>query len=99
MTVREREVEEKLITVAAKYGGQCLKWVCPGWTGVPDRIILLPGGGILFVEVKRPKGGRPSPMQKWWRRRLLELGFEHWIVHNYDDLQDIERYIADFMRR
>lgn len=98
MAVMEREIEEKLTAIVAKYGGHCLKWVCPGWTGVPDRIILLPGGGILFAEIKRPKGGRESPMQKWWKRRLTDLGHEHWIVRNYNDLQDIERYIAEFMR-
>ena len=98
MMVREREIETKLTTLVTRYGGQCLKWVCPGWTGVPDRIILLPGGSIIFVELKRPKGGRESPMQKWWRRRLLDLGFDHWIVRNYDDLGDIDRYIRSIMR-
>ena len=98
MTPREREIEAKLVEIVAKYGGNCLKWVCPGWTGVPDRIILLPGGGVLFVETKRPKGGKLSPMQKWWERRLIALGMDYWIVRNFDDLQDIERYIAEFMR-
>ena len=38
----EKEVERKLVCMIAKHGGYCLKWVCPGWLGVPDRIILLP---------------------------------------------------------
>lgn len=96
--ILEKDIEARLTAIVAKYGGQCLKWVCPGWAGVPDRIILLPGGGSIFVELKRPKGGRQSPMQKWWKRRLIDLGHEHWVVHNYDDLKDIERYIAEFMK-
>lgn len=98
MELREREIEAKLAEIVARYGGNCLKWVCPGWTGVPDRIILLPGGGVIFVETKRPRGGRFSPMQKWWERRLINLGLDYWKVKNYDDLEDIERYIAEFMR-
>ncbi len=98
MTPMEKEIEAKLVALVAKYGGNCLKWVCPGWTGVPDRIILLPGGGILFAETKRPKGGRFSPMQKWWERRLLALGHDYWKVRNYDDLADLDRYIAEIMR-
>lgn len=96
--ILEKDIEARLTAIVARYGGQCLKWVCPGWAGVPDRIILLPGGGIIFVELKRPKGGRQSPMQKWWKRRLIDLGHEHWVVHNYDDLKDIERYIAEIMK-
>lgn len=97
--VMEREIEQKLVNLVSRYGGNCLKWVCPGWSGVPDRIILLPGGEVIFVELKRPKGGKPSQMQKWWRRRMLDLGHDHWIVCNFDDLADIERYIADVVMR
>ena len=93
--ILEREIEVKLNALVAKHGGHCLKWVCPGWTGVPDRIILLPGGRIRFAELKRPKGGRFSPMQKWWERRLTDLGFIYWRVKNDDDLKEIERNLAE----
>jgi hypothetical protein len=98
MAVMEKEIEQKLIAIVAKHGGNCLKWVCPGWSGVPDRIVLLPGAGLLFVETKRPKGGRFSNMQKWWERRLIGLGFDYWRVYDHNDLDDIERYIAELMR-
>lgn len=94
----EKAIEAKLCRIVERFGGRCLKWVCPGWLGVPDRIILLPGGDVIFCELKRP-GGKPSAMQKTWRRWLLDLGFDHWIVGNYDDLDDIDRYIADLMRK
>lgn len=95
----EREIEAKLVKLIERYGGNCLKWVCPGWTGVPDRIALLPGGGVLFIETKRPSGGRFSRMQIWWERRLTSLGMDYWRVCNHDDLADLERYIAEYMRR
>ena len=54
MTKLEKEIEKKLIAMVKRHGGLCLKWVCPGWSGVPDRIILLPGARVYFIETKRP---------------------------------------------
>ena len=87
MTELEKEIEKKLRTAVEDAGGKCLKWVCPGWSGVPDRIVLLPGGRIVFVETKRPKGGRLSKMQLWWEKVLTGLGFPYKQVWNEDDLE------------
>ena len=46
MTPLERDIERKLVGVVKHHGGLCLKWVCPGWAGVPDRIVLL--GDLLY---------------------------------------------------
>lgn len=86
MTQLEKDIERKLRTNIETLGGLCLKWVCPGWSGVPDRIILLPGGRIYFVETKRPKGGVVSALQKKWREWLTKLGFSYWLVFNGSDL-------------
>ena len=98
MTPLEKEIEDKLRKSVESYGGKCLKWVCPGWAGVPDRIILLPGGLILFVETKRPKGGVLSARQKWWRDKLTALGFEHWVVWDTVDLKFFETHLQTTMR-
>lgn len=82
----ERDIERQLKRLVEKRGGLCLKWVCPGWLGVPDRIVLLPGGRIYFVELKRPNGGKVSKMQEWWTQKLETLGFRVLIVRNADDL-------------
>lgn len=55
-------------------GAKCYKWVCPGMTGVPDRIILLPGGKIAFVETKAP-GKRERARQVYVQGILRKLGF------------------------
>lgn len=97
MTKLEKEIEAKLCTEVKEVGGRCLKWVCPGWTGVPDRLILLPGGRIIFVETKRPKGGRLSAMQKWWRKELHRLGFTYCTIWNEDHLLTFTLlYLTDF---
>lgn len=90
MTTLERDIEEKLRKAVEKRGGRCLKWVCPGWSGVPDRIVLLPGARIYFVETKRPKGGIVSALQKKWREWLTALGFEYWLIWSFGDLAQFE---------
>lgn len=86
MTKLEKDIEKKLRTKVEGMGGRCLKWVCPGWVGVPDRIVLLPGARIYFVETKRPKGGELSAMQKKWREWLTQLGFSCWVVWTEEEL-------------
>ena len=83
-TPLEKDIEKKLVNMVKHRGGLCLKWVCPGWAGVPDRIVLLPGGKVIFVELKRPKGGVVSTRQKWWAHKLTLLGFDH--CYLYDEL-------------
>lgn len=92
----EKEIERKLkVLVEGKLGGLCLKWVCPGWSGVPDRILLFPGGRVYFVELKRPKGSKVSGLQAWWRRKLKGLGFTIWHIYTVEDLKHIDIIIAD----
>ena len=95
MTPLEKDIEKALIRKVGKYGGLCLKWVCPGWAGVPDRIVLLPGGRIAFVELKRPKGGTLAARQKYWGRKLLEMGFEYWQVWTFEELKLFEEVVLD----
>lgn len=87
MTQLEKDVEQALVRMVKRHGGRCLKWVCPGHSGVPDRIILLPGGRVVFVETKRPKGGRVSSLQEWWGDTLRSMGFRYWQIWDGDDLE------------
>lgn len=74
--MREKTVEAALRKAVEDEGGLCLKWVCPGHTGVPDRMILFPGGVIAFVELKRPGAKvKAGGLQEWWREKLAGLGF------------------------
>lgn len=95
MTQLEKDIEKKLLKMVKRHGGLCLKWVCPGWSGVPDRIILLPGAHVIFAETKRPKGGRLNKLQRWWRDKLQSLGFWSVVVWTEDDVNTLGRVILD----
>ena len=90
----EKDIEAKLVKMVKQTGGLCLKWVCPGWSGVPDRIVLLPGGRVIFVEMKRPKGGRLSKLQQKWGRILTGLGFLWFVIWNEEDLEMFRGLLA-----
>lgn len=98
MTTLEKEIEAKLIKMVCRHGGLCLKWVCPGWSGVPDRLIILPGGRVIFAETKKPKGGRLSKLQRWWRDKLQSLGFWSVVVWTEENVNTLELVIIDMLR-
>lgn len=80
MATREASIEEYLRGRIVGLGGVCIKLSPTGLRGVPDRLIVLPGPRVIFVELKRPKGGVVSALQHWWRDRLVALGCEHQFV-------------------
>lgn len=69
----ERDIEAHLRLGVKRLGGLCLKWVSPGFIGVPDRIVIMPGGRIAFVELKRP-GQKERQRQAFVQARLRRLG-------------------------
>ena len=75
----EKDVEKYLRDQIEKMGGMCLKFVSPGNAGVPDRLVLLPGGRVWFVEVKQD-GGRVRPLQRWWQKKLRAVGIPSLII-------------------
>jgi hypothetical protein len=68
----EKAIEAALVRRVKELGGLCEKFVSPGRRSVPDRVVTLPGGRIVFVEVKAP-GKKPTELQErdHWRRRKL----------------------------
>ena len=79
----EKDIERKFVMEVKKRGGLCLKWVCPSFDGVPDRIVLLPDRKIGFVELKAP-GKKPRPLQASRHRLFASLGFKVFVVDSPD---------------
>lgn len=92
---RENKVEKHLVDEVEALGGWCLKWVSPGRSGVPDRIVLLPGARIYFVELKRPKGGKLSALQKKWQQRLNTLGFKAYVLWSREEVDEFIKYVKE----
>ena len=83
--MRERDVERKLVRMVRDHGGLALKFVSPGFNGVPDRLLLFMGGRAAFCEVKAP-GQKPRPLQVHRMEQLRRLGFKVFVI---DDVNQI----------
>lgn len=81
----ENRIERALSLQVKKMGGMAVKFVSPGLNGVPDRIVLLPGRKIAFVELKAP-GKEPRPLQEKRRRQLEALGFLVYVIDGAEQI-------------
>ena len=86
--MREKDIEQKLVADVKSRGGMCPKWVSPGLSGVPDRIVLMPGGRIGFIEAKAP-GEKPGKLQVAMHRRLRGLGFRVYVLDDPEEIGGI----------
>ena len=86
--MQEKIIEKKLVQRVKAVGGLAPKFVSPGFDGMPDRIVLMPGGKIGFVEVKR-KGENPSPLQESRHGLLRRLGFKVYILDDEEKIGGI----------
>lgn len=77
--MREKEIEQKLVNAVKAQGGICPKLVCPAYAGMPDRMVMMPGGRVGFVEVKAP-GKAPRPLQTARHTLLRRLGFQVYVL-------------------
>lgn len=93
--MRESTLERRLVRLVEELGGEAPKWVSPGNSGVPDRLVILPGGRTVYVEMKAP-GKLMSPLQERWARILVGLGHRHYKIDSNDD---IDRFIAEVKKR
>ena len=89
--MREKAIERKLVMAVKAAGGIAPKFTSPGFDGMPDRIVLLPGGHMAFVEVKAP-GEKPRPLQVSRHNLLRSLGLQ---VFTLDDITAIPRMLDE----
>lgn len=85
---REREVERHLVQEMAKLGIECIKWVPDQLPGMPDRLCLLPGGMVLWIELKT-KGGRLSEIQKYRHQWLRSQGHEVKVIWSSEQVDEL----------
>ena len=89
--MREQRIERQLVQQVSKLGGLALKFVSPGMAGVPDRLLLFPGGKAVFVETKAP-GKEPRPLQVHRHEQLRALGFRVFVI---DEMKQIREVLDD----
>lgn len=81
--MREKEIEQKLVKAIKAVDGLCIKFTSPGMDGVPDRLVLMTGGKLAFIELKAT-GKKPRPLQIKRMEQLKRLGFICFVL---DDIE------------
>ena len=87
--VRESAIERELCERVAALGGRAEKVTIIGRRGFFDRLVVLPGGRVIFVECKRPRGGRVALHQTLYASYYLGLGLEVAIVRKSADIDQL----------
>jgi len=89
--IDERDIEGKLGREVAARGGLCLKLDSSAKKGIQDRLVLLPGARVFFVELKRPDGGRVSVLQAVRKTQLRRMGFPALVISSAKELDELTR--------
>lgn len=77
--MREKVIEEYLRDQIKAIGGIAYKFVSPGNVGVPDRLVVLPGGHVIFAEMKAP-GGKLTSMQQNQISKIRMRDADVWVL-------------------
>jgi G:T-mismatch repair DNA endonuclease (very short patch repair protein) len=91
--MREKQIEARLKREIERRGGLALKFASPSIAGMPDRLILLPTGIVVFVELKA-QGKNLRPLQQKRKRQLEDLGFKVYVIDSY---RKVELFVQEVM--
>ena len=91
--MREKDIENKLVLAVKGMGGIAPKLVSPGFDGMPDRLLLFPGGRIAFAEMKAP-GKAPRPLQAVRIQKLRSLGFRVYVIDSTEQIGGVLREVS-----
>lgn len=82
----EKQIERKLTEEVKKLNGMCLKQT--SLAGIPDRLVLMPGGKMAFVELKA-SGEKPRKLQQVRIKQLRKMGFMCFVVDGVEMISDV----------
>ena len=91
--MNEKIIEKKLVKTVKNMGGMALKFISPGMDGVPDRIVLFPGGRMGFVELKAPRK-KLRPLQMRRMAQICRLGFMVYVVDGQEQIDEVIQKIG-----
>lgn len=91
--MEEQKIERRLKKEIELIGGRALKFVSPGVSGVPDRIVLLPEGKVIFIELKAP-GKKLRPIQELRKKEFNKLGFDIRVIDSIEKISELIKEVV-----
>ena len=89
--MKESKIESRLVQMVRERGGLCYKFVSPGNPGVPDRIVITPGGRTVYVELKT-EIGRLAAIQQWQLEEMRKRGAD---VRVLKGLEQVKAFVEE----
>ncbi len=89
----EKDIERFFVAQLKKRGAIAWKFTSPGQAGVPDRVVLLPGGRVVFAELKAP-GQKPRRLQRAVFARMQRAGHPVYVI---DSKEAVKKFIEEVM--
>lgn len=90
--MKESQIEKYLVRKVKEHGGLCYKFTSPGNPGVPDRLIILPDGRTIYVELKT-EVGRLANIQKWQRSEMEKRGADVRVLYGMEAVKAFLREV------
>ena len=90
--VSEKVIEKYLVDATKAIGLPCLKYSNPNMVGYPDRLIVIPGGEVVWVELKS-KGKKPSRVQQIRFTELANIGHRVRVIDNKNDIDELINFL------
>jgi hypothetical protein len=88
----ERQIEAYLVKQVKDLGGIAYKFVSPAHRGVADRIVVLPGGGVVFVELKT-ETGKLTPLQEQFAKDMVRMGQNYIVLRSREEVDAFIRAV------
>lgn len=92
--VSEKAIERYLVEQAKQNGLPCLKYSNPNMVGYPDRLLVLRGGDVIWVELKS-KGRKPTKIQQKRMSELTGMGHLVKVIDNKADIDELIKTIKE----
>lgn len=93
MTGKKEAALEAIFRALCRQQGCLVEKVAPTRRGMPDRIVLAPGGRIYLVELKR-LGEKPTPIQEEWHKRAWVRGTRVVVLHGEEEIRQWASSVA-----
>lgn len=89
----EKYLEKKLVERVEAVGGMCIKIHNPYYRGLPDRLVIMPDGGTVWVELKT-KGKHPTKLQQFAHEELRKRMQHVFVIDSNEKLNEFSKLIG-----
>lgn len=93
----EKVFERTLSKYVDDIGGMAVKLLSQFLRGLPDRMFLLKGGVVIFVEFKST-GKKPTKIQEYIHKRIRDLGFPVLVVDSVETYENAKNLIDHLIK-